>query len=118
VLDGGGSVLGTGVKCYVPVDFACTIKQVELLADVSGSVTIDIWKCTYAQFDAGSTHPVVGDSITASAVPALASASKYQDATLTGWTTSISAGDILAFDVKVASVTSTRITVSLKIQRT
>lgn len=116
VMDGGGAALTTGVKGYIPVDFACTINEVTLLADQSGSITVDIWKCTYSAFDAGSTHPVVGDDIT-NGGEALATATKGQDSTLTGWTTSISAGDILAFHVKVAATNITRLTVALKVKR-
>jgi hypothetical protein len=118
IMDGGGSTLGTGVKGYLQVPFGSTITEVTLLADQSGSITVDLWKCTYSQFDAGATHPVAGDSITASDVPAIASATKFDDTTLTGWTTTITAGDILAYDVKVASVSITRVTVILRLTRT
>jgi hypothetical protein len=117
VIDGGGLALTTGVKGYLICDFGGTINSATLLADISGSITIDIWKCTYAQFDAGATHPVVGDSITASATPALASATKYQDLVLTGWNTTVNAGDVFAFNVKVAAVNCTRVTVDLKVIR-
>ena len=115
VIDGGGSALTTGIKGYLEVDFGCTINQVTLLADQSGSVEVDIWKTTYSAF-APPTHPAVGDSITASDVPTISTAEKYQDATLTGWTTTISAGDILAYNV-VSATTITRVTVSLKVTR-
>lgn len=116
VIDGGGSVITTGMKGYVEVPYACTITQATLLADQSGSIVVNVYKCSYANFDAGSTHPVSGDKITASAPPTISSATKAQDSTLTGWTTSVSAGDILAF--KVDSVTTcTRVTISLKITR-
>lgn len=104
-IDGGGSTITTGMKGYLgPMPFAGTITQSTLLADQSGSIVVNIYKCTYSQFDAGSTHPVVGDKITASAPPTISSATKSQDSTLTGWTTSFSAGDIFAFNVD--SVTS------------
>ena len=117
VIDGGGAAITTGVKGYLEVPFNATIKQVTLLGDQSGSVTIDIWKTTYANFDGGTTHPVAADSITASARPAIVSTTKYQDATLTGWTTSLTKGDILAFDVNVAATNITRCTVSLQTVR-
>ena len=114
VIDGGGSVITTGVKGYIEVPFACTITRSTLLADQSGSIVVDVFKCTYAQFDAGSAHPVSGDKITASAPPTISSTTKAQDSTLTGWTTAISAGDILAFNVN--SVTTVqRATISLKV---
>lgn len=112
VIDGGGSALTTGIKGYLEVPFACTITQATLLADVSGSVVVNVYKDTYANYP-----PVVGDKITASAPPTISSATKSQDSTLTGWTTSISAGDILAFNVDSAT-TITRVTISLKVTRT
>ncbi len=116
VIDGGGVALSTGLKGYLEVPYDATITRATLLADQSGSVVVDVFKCTYANFDASSTHPVAGDKITASAPPTISTATKSQDSTLTGWTTSISAGDILAFNVNSAT-TITRVTISLKITR-
>ena len=112
VIDGGGSAITTGVKGYIEVPFACTINQVTLLADQSGSIVVDIWKDSYANYP-----PTDADSITASAVPTISTATKSQDATLTGWTTSISAGDILGFNVD-SITTCTRVTLSSKVTRT
>jgi hypothetical protein len=117
VIDGGGAAITTGLKGYLIIPFACTITQATLLADQSGSVVVNVWKCTYAQFDAGATHPVSGDKITASAPPTISSAVKAQDATLTGWTTSVSAGDVLAFNVDSVA-TIQRVTLGLKVTAT
>jgi hypothetical protein len=84
----------TGVWHYVPIPWACTISKYILTADQSGSLVIDIWKDTYANYP-----PTVADTITASAKPTLSSATKNNSTTLTGWTTSITAGDILGFNV-------------------
>lgn len=111
MIEGGGSVITTGVKGYLQVDFACTILQATALADQSGSIVVDIWKDTYANYP-----PVDADSITASAPVTLSSAIKSQDGTLTGWTTSIAAGDILGFNVD-SITTCTRVTISLKVRR-
>jgi hypothetical protein len=116
IIDGSGAVLTTGLKGYVEVPFAFTITQATLLASQSGSVVVDIFKCTFSQFDASSTHPVSGDKITASAPPTITTATKSQDSTLTGWTTSCSAGDILAFNVNSVT-TIQRVTLSLKGRR-
>lgn len=109
VIDGGGSAITTGEKGHLEVPFDCTITAVTMLADQSGSIVIDVWKDTYANYP-----PTNADSITASATPTISSAVKSQDTTLTGWTTSLTAGDILAFNVD--SVTNiTRVTISLKV---
>ena len=110
VIDGGGAVITTGIKGDLEIPFACTIQQVTLLADQIGSIVVDVWKDTYANFP-----PVDADSITASAPPTLSTAIKSQDSTLTGWTTAIAAGDTLRFNVD--SVTTVlRATLSIKVQ--
>jgi len=112
IIDGGGSAITTGIKGDIVVDFACTINSVTILGDQTGSIVVDIWKDTYANF-----APTDADSITASAPPTISSGTKNQDATLTGWTTTINAGDILRFNVD--SITSlTRCTVALKVTKT
>lgn len=116
VIDGGGAVLTTGLKGYLEIPFGCTITRATLLADVSGSVVVDIFKCTYANFDV-TTHPVAADKITASAPPTITTAVKSQDATLTGWTTAIAAGDILAFNINSVT-TIKRVTLSLRVNKT
>jgi hypothetical protein len=107
VVDGGGVALTTGVKGFLEVPFAMTISQVTLLADTTGSVVVDIWKDTYANFP-----PTVADTITAAAKPTITAATKAKDSTLTGWTTAVAAGDVLAFNVDSAA-TITRLTISL-----
>jgi hypothetical protein len=99
ILDGGGAVLTTGVKTDLYVTFACTITAATLIADVSGSVVLDVLKSA-----AFGTVPTT--SIVASAPPTLSSASSGQDVTLTGWTTSVAAGSRFRFSVaSVATIT-------------
>jgi len=112
VIDGGGEAITTGEKGHLEIPFACTIKQVTMEADQSGSIVVDIWKDTYANFP-----PTDADSITASAPPTISSAQKSQDSTLAGWTKSISSGDILAFNVDSCS-TIQRVTISLLVEKT
>jgi hypothetical protein len=109
VIDGGGSAITTGIKGDLEIPYGGVIDRVTVLGDQSGSIVIDIWKDTYANYP-----PVVGDSICASAKPTLSSATKSQDATLTGWTTTITAGDTLRYNVDSAT-TVTRVLVSLRI---
>lgn len=111
VIDGGGSVLTTGVKGDVEVPFDATIVTARLFADQSGSVVVDVWKDTYANFP-----PTNADSIAASAKPTLSSAAKSQDSTLTGWTKTLTKGDVLRFNVDSAT-TVQRVTLSLGLTR-
>jgi hypothetical protein len=112
VIDGAGSAITTGVKGYLRVPYACTINSVEIVADQSGSIVVDVWRDTYPNFP-----PTVGDTIVASAKPTLSAAQKSQDTTLTGWTTSLSEGDYLAFNVD-SSATVTRVALTIKVTRT
>ncbi len=91
--------------------YACTIQSVELVADQSGSIVIDVWRDSYQNFP-----PVAGDSIAGSAKPTLSSAQKSQNTTLSGWTTTLTEGQYLAFNVDSAS-TVTRVVLTLKVQK-
>lgn len=103
-LDGQGSVLGAGTNFLVRFNSSMTVRGWALLSEQSGSVQLDIRKCTYAQYDAGATHPVSGDSIVASAPPQITSAVKNQDTTLTGWTTGVVSNDL--WQITITSATS------------
>jgi len=112
IIDGGGSAITTGEKGHLRIPFACEIERVTLLADQSGSIVVNIWKDTYANFP-----PLVGDKITASAPPTITTAQKSEDDTLTGWTKAIVAGDILAFNID-SCTNITRVTLALKVKKT
>ncbi len=112
-IDGGGSAITTGVKDFVSVPQSCTITGARVLstdaAVTSGSIVVDVWKDTYANYP-----PTVADTITASAKPTLSSATKSNDTTLTGWTTALTAGDVVGFKVDSAS-TVTKVRVELTV---
>jgi hypothetical protein len=112
-VDGAGGTITTGVKGFVMAPYSGTITKATLLstdaAVTSCSIVFDVWNDTYANY-----APTVAKTITASAKPTLSSAIKSQDSTLTGWTTAVTTGDVLAF--KVDSVTScTRVTLMLTV---
>ena len=102
-IDGGGSAITTGIKGYVEIPYSGTITGWTILADQTGSCVIDVWKDTYANYP-----PTLADTIAGTEKPTLSSANKNQDNTLTTWTTSVTAGDIIAFNVDSAS-TVTRV---------
>lgn len=113
VIDGGGATITTGVKGdFGPFAFPCDIVDVTALADQSGSIVVDVWKDSYANYP-----PVDADSITASAPVTISSATKSQDATLTGWTKAIAAGDTLRFNVDSVT-TIQRVTITIKLRKT
>jgi len=91
--------------------FDFTIKAGTLLADQTGSVVVDIWADTYANFP-----PTVADKITGSAPLTISAARQSQDTTLTGWSPSVVAGKILFFNVNSCSVI-TQCAIGLKYTR-
>lgn len=111
IIDGGGATITTGVKGDVVIPFACQIVEATLLADQSGSIVVDIYKDSYANFP-----PVVGDKITSSAPPTITTATKSTDSTLTGWTKSLTLGDVLRFNVNSVT-TIRRVTLILTVKK-
>lgn len=112
IIDGGGSAITTGIKGDLLVPYNCTVLGWDILADTSGSIVVDVWKDSYANFP-----PTVADTIAGSEKPTLSSATKNQDIALSSWTTALTRNDILRFNVDSAS-TVTRVTLSLRIKRT
>lgn len=111
-IDGNGSVISTGVKGYVTIPYNCTITGWDIFADQTGSCVIDLWRDTYANF-----APTIADTITGSEKPTLTNQQKNQDNSLSTWTTTINAGDVIAFNVDSAT-TVTRVNVIIKVNKT
>ncbi|MDE3060736.1 MAG: hypothetical protein KGJ06_06975 [Pseudomonadota bacterium] len=96
-LDGNGSAIQSGGTWYLShIPYAGTITGWNLVADQSGSIVIDVWKASAAM-------PTVSNTITASSLPTLSAAQSAFSGSVSGWTTSISAGDVMAFHVNSAS---------------
>ena len=105
-VDGSNSAITTGLKGYIICPYSATINSWNLIADTVGSCEIDIWKNT--------SIPNGANSITASSRPSLSSQQINSDEILSGWTTNISEGDILAFNI-VSSSIITQVTLTIKI---
>lgn len=107
-----GAKITNGAKQPVKLDFACTIQSVELLADASGSVTVDIKRATYAGL------PSFTSLVGAGVKPSLASAQKSQDTDLSDWSdTSLDAGDWLQVEISGADGVLEVLTIALKARR-
>ena len=84
-----------------------TINSWTMIADVSGSVVIDAWKTNYTNFP-----PVLANTITGSALPTITSSIKGQTSSLTGWTTTVTTGDIIRFNINsVTNITKVTLTI-------
>lgn len=107
VIDGGGSAITTGVKGHIVIDGDYTVTGWTIIADQSGSIVVDVNRATYTNFPTTA-------SIAGSELPTLSAAQKAEDLTLSSWTTTLSARDVLEFEVDSAS-TVTRVTVALRL---
>jgi len=87
-------VVKTGVKSYLVVPCNCNIVGMMLMADQVGSLVIDIYRTSFANFP-----PTEGASITFGNRPTLSNARSMQDRALINWTTALNKGDVLAFNV-------------------
>jgi len=105
LIDGGGAVITTGIKGDLEIPFACTITNVRMFADQTGSFIVDIWKDTYANYP-----PTSGDIVL---TPSIASSNKSSTG---GLAVTAAAGDILRFNVASAA-TVQRVTISLTMTR-
>jgi hypothetical protein len=108
VIDGGGGVIQTGIKGELISPYNMTINSWTLLADITGSTVLDIWKTTYSNYPAVSGNTI----ITGGTKPTLTSQISNQSISLSGWNTTINQNDILVFEVDSAS-SVTRLTLTL-----
>jgi hypothetical protein len=109
--DGASAIVAASEPAqWVEVPFDCTITGATLIADVAGSVVVDLQVTDYAGWPADA-----GDSICASAKPTLAAAIKSQDTTLTGWTTGLTRGHYIRA-VLDSAATVKRVVVSVAVE--
>ena len=113
-----GYTLNTGLAGYLVAPYSGTIQSATMLANITGSIAVNIWKCSAAQFDAGATHPVAADTICGAAPPTITSGVKYNSTTLPGWTTNFVSGDVFAFNVDSTSGIISQVTLSISVLKT
>ena len=107
VIDGGGSAITTGKKGVIVIDGDYTVTGWTIIADQSGSIVVDVNRATFTNFPTTS-------SIAGTELPTLSSAQKAEDLTLSSWTTTLSARDVIEFEVDSVT-TVTRVTVALRL---
>jgi hypothetical protein len=109
IIDGGGSEITTGLKDYIEVPYDCTITGWTILGNETGSIVVDVWKDSFANFP-----PLLADSIAGTEKPTITGDVKGQNLSLSDFDTSLLKGDILAFNVD--SVTDIKkVTISFRI---
>lgn len=112
VLDGYGAELSVGAQEFFVMPFSGVVTGWDIVGDQSGSLVVDVWKDSYANFP-----PDSGDSIAGTEKPTLSSEQINQDLNLTTWTTALGTGDVLVFNVDSVT-TIEKASVQLRIKRT
>jgi hypothetical protein len=80
---------------------SCTIQSWDIVVD-SGTATIDIW-----QLGTGTAIPTVSNTITASALPAIASNTAIHSTTMTSWVTTHGGLAVVKYDIFAFNLTTT-----------
>lgn len=107
-VDGGASPPTPGIQGFIQVPYTGTITGWTVLTNVSGSIVFDVRKSTFAGYPTTT-------SIVASAPPTVSASQKGTSTTLTGWTTSVTAGDVILFILSsVSTVTLATVTLTIK----
>jgi len=86
------TTITTGAKGRKTIGYNGTIVGWRLVTDQSTTMTLDVWK-------ANNAIPTVTDSITGTAPISITAAQLGNSTTLTGWTTSVAAGDVFIVNV-------------------
>ena len=98
VVDGGGNVITPGVKSDLIVPYNMNICGYTMVADISGSIIMDLWKSTYDNYP-----PTSSDSITNNQKPTITNDIKTTNNSLIDWNHNINSGDIIRFYVSSSS---------------
>jgi hypothetical protein len=108
VIDSGSFPMLSGNKGSLTLDVSGILESIVILSDQQGDLTLDIKKSDYLTFPTFT-------SIVGGVYPQMTNSRKVRDDELIGWTKTITAGDILTFDV-IAVNNITRFLISLKLK--
>ncbi len=93
-INAGSSTISTGFKGYTRIERNLTILGWELVANTSGTVSIDLWKTGFANFP-----PTSSNSIVAGLYPQLNNQLTNFTGSVPTWTINCSQGDYIGFTV-------------------
>src|SRR5574337_25610 len=98
-LDGGGSYIAAGFAGYLRVPKGGTVTKWTVMTDsYRGYLQLDLWKTPFASFP-----PTVANTITGTDKPRVQNQAVRESTALTGWTTSINDGDVIAVNIDSAT---------------
>ena len=93
-------IASVGTVGYITIPYNGTITGWQVIGDVSGNCSFDVWKT------AAGVIPTVANTIVGTEKPTLLAQQINSDLALTTWTTAVSAGDIVGIVLDNASTLS------------
>lgn len=96
--DGGGSAIAAGQEFTMRVEHGVTFDSWYMMADQTGSIQIDVWVDTWANYP-----PTNVDTITGAGTPNIVADDNNSAVTLFGWSPTILDGDVMTFHVDSCS---------------
>lgn len=106
-VDGSGGTVTVGIKGYIKVPYACTITGWTVIASTATptqTIQFDVWRKVGSLPTSAVTDSLIG---VGGVKPQLTSGQQLANsANVTGWSTSLAAGDYLAFRVDSAQIVS------------
>ena len=106
-VNGGGFAPLTGIIGYTVIPYNGTITGWSIVSDVVGSCVIDVWK-------AAGVVPTVANTIAGTEKPTLTAQQLNSNNTLTTWTTAVTAGDVIGFNLDSAlTLTSVNLIITI-----
>lgn len=108
VMSGSGTALSTGVKGYAVLDADYTLTAWTLIGDVLGASTVTVGRA------AAPTYPATSAIVYSNIITASTTATQ-EAAQTTGLTTTMTAGDVLEFNLTANGGLHTNITIALRL---
>jgi len=110
ILNGLGQEIPAGLHGWLIFDSPCIIKAWKAVGDQPGSISIALWKSTFAD-----APPTALGTMTGASGPSIVAGIKNEGTDLRAWVVSIAAGDVIAVNV-LSCTYMTLVTLSLKLQ--
>ena len=116
---GGSDPVGTGFTIFATVAHDCDIVEARIVMNTTDTAAITITSDAQARGTTGNYTPAYTTNITPSPGGfTITSGEATADSTLTSWTTALTAGDVLKFEVLTAPSSANSVTVSLIVRAT
>lgn len=112
VIGDGVNPIPTGEAGTALIPYNGTIIGWYVIGDVVGSIEIDVYKDSYANYP-----PTAGDTITGTEKPSLTSQNKNTNMTIASWAKIVLAGDVVTFSVDSVSGGLKRVQVLVLVSR-